>query len=282
MYKTFPHISNFIDSGDEHSFLVWKEEDLFPILPYPARINFIAIFISVSGSMEGEINLQPARIDNTHIQVYTHSHAARIIRRSDDFKCVGLLFSKKYWEDTILQTHPFNAFTRLIPCIEVTQAQRERLLDFYRIIRSQTQDKGKEYNNEVIKHLIIGMFYELGSIYKDNSRKNKHNTSGERLMADFLELIYKNYRDHRDVAFYANELSLSQRYFTTAIKRTSGESALRWIEKYVILEAQIQLKNTDKSIKEIASYLNFEDTSFFCKYFKRITGITPESYRYKK
>lgn len=100
-------------------------------------------------------------------------------------------------------------------------------------------------------------------------------------MSDFLELIYLNYRQHRDVAFYADALSRSQRYFTTAVRKISGESALRWIEKYVILEAQILLKNTDKSVKEIALELNFDDLSFFCKYFKRVTGITPQTYRYE-
>lgn len=282
MYNTFPKISEFIDSNEGHSFLIWKEEDLFPVLSYPARINFIAIFISIEGVMENEINLQPALIDDTHIQVYTHSHAARILRRSDNFKCVGILFSRKYWESTMLHTHPFNALTRLRPCIEVTSAQRKRLLDFYKIIRSQTQDKGNEYNNEIIKHLIIGMFYELGDIYKENIKKTPKNTAGEALMSNFLELIYKHYKEHRDVAFYARELSLSQRYFTTAIRRASGESALKWIEKYVILEAQILLKNTDMSIKEIASSLNFSDTSVFCKYFKRISGMSPDTYRYCK
>ena len=282
MYNSFPEISEFIDSNEGHSFLIWKEEDLFPVLPYPARINFIAIFISIEGVMENEINLQPALIDDTHIQVYTHSHAARILRRSDNFKCVGILFSRKYWESTMLHTHPFNALTRLRPCIEVTSAQRKRLLDFYKIIRSQTQDRGNEYNNEIIKHLIIGMFYELGDIYKENIKKTPKDAAGEALMSNFLELIYKHYKEHRDVAFYARELSLSQRYFTTAIRRASGESALKWIEKYVILEAQILLKNTDMSIKEIASSLNFSDTSVFCKYFKRISGMSPDTYRYCK
>ncbi len=282
MYKTFPLISNFVDNNENHSFLIWKEEDLFPVLSYPTRINFMAIFISIEGVMENEINLQPASIDDTHIQVYTHSHAARILRRSANFKCVGILFSKKYWESIMLHTHPFNALTRLKPCIEVTSAQKKRLLDFYKIIRSHTQDKRSEYSNEIIKHLITGMFYELGDIYKENMKKTSRDSAGEILMSKFLELIYKYYREHRDVAFYAKELSLSQRYFTTAIRRTSGESALRWIEKYIILEAQILLKNTDMNIKEIAAFLNFNDTSVFCKYFKRISGMSPETYRYSK
>lgn len=98
-------------------------------------------------------------------------------------------------------------------------------------------------------------------------------------MGHFMELLYKNYREHRDVAFYAGKLSLTQRYFTTAIRKTSGASALRWIERYVVLEAQLMLRDTHLDIKEIATELNFEDPSHFSKYFKRVTGLSPEEYR---
>ena len=46
------------------------------------------------------------------------------------------------------------------------------------------------------------------------------------------------------------------------------------IERQVILEMKMLLETTDMSVKEIAEYLNFEDGSYMCRFFKRHTGIS--------
>jgi AraC-like DNA-binding protein len=63
------------------------------------------------------------------------------------------------------------------------------------------------------------------------------------------------------------------------VKETSGQSAPEWIDQYVILEAKQMLKHSDLCIKEISDELNFANPSFFFKYFKKHTGMTPNQYR---
>lgn len=276
MFGSFSRVSNYISADSSASFLIWKEDDHFPVLQNPVRIDFMGIFIPTSGKMIDEINLRTVTLDKNHIQVYTHNHIARIISRSEDFNCVGILFSRSYWEQVLLKSHSSNAYSRLFPSLEITDEQREHLLAYYKLICSNVEQQG---DNEIIRHLITGMFIELGNIYKQQMLKLSSANSQHILMNKFLELIYDNYMQHRDVAFYADRLSLSSRYFTTVIRKVSGESALKWIEKYVALEAKLLLKDSNMSVKEIASKLNFEDTSFFCRYFKRATGFSPEEYR---
>lgn len=259
--------------------MIWKENEQYPILPYPIRLRFFGIFISLSGRIDGEINLEPACIDDTHIQVYTYRHIIRVIKRSEDFKCVGFIFPHEYWEKLMIEAHKYNPVTRIIPCLEVTESQREKLLGLYKIIRSHIEEDPQGYNSNIVNHLMLSFFFEIGAIYRSHIRTPESSNTSETIVSNFLELIYQNSKTRRDVAFYAEKLNLSQRYFTTLIKKITGESALRWIEKYVVLEAQIQLKSTEKSIKQIARELNFEDPSFFCKYFKRVCGCTPEQYR---
>lgn len=54
---------------------------------------------------------------------------------------------------------------------------------------------------------------------------------------------------------------------------------MEWIEDSVILEAKTMLKHTDLSIQEITYKLNFPTQTFFGKYFKRITGMSPKQYK---
>ena len=75
--------------------------------------------------------------------------------------------------------------------------------------------------------------------------------------------LYRYYRQERDVTFYADKQCLSARYFSSVIKEKSGSSALQWIIQNVITEAKYLLDNTDLSIKEIATKLNFPTQSFF-------------------
>ena len=63
------------------------------------------------------------------------------------------------------------------------------------------------------------------------------------------------------------------------VKRISGRTALEWIENYVTMELRVALKNSTRSIKEIAEDMNFPNQSFLGKYFKEHVGMTPSEYR---
>lgn len=165
----FRVISRRLQEDTANYFLLWEEDDLFPALEYPVKINFTGIFICSAGTLDLEINLTPTRVDENHILVFTHEHAVRIIKRSENFKCVGLILSRAYWEETLLHTHAFNALTRTVPCLPIIPDQKKPLLEFFFIIRTHTKLKNTENRNEIIKHLVIGMFYAVGEIYKQTT-----------------------------------------------------------------------------------------------------------------
>ena len=84
---------------------------------------------------------------------------------------------------------------------------------------------------------------------------------------------------NRDNAYF---LAVAAKYLTTIIRKTSGRTAAEWIDDYVVLEAKNLLKYSTMSIQEIAYCLNFPNQSFFGKYFRSHTGMTPSAYRMSK
>ncbi|KAB5217038.1 helix-turn-helix domain-containing protein, partial [Bacteroides ovatus] len=50
-------------------------------------------------------------------------------------------------------------------------------------------------------------------------------------------------------------------------------------DELVILEAKALLNSSSMNIQEIADRLNFANQSFFGKYFKHYTGMSPKEYR---
>lgn len=95
----------------------------------------------------------------------------------------------------------------------------------------------------------------------------------------FMLALYTNFREHREVKFYAMRSGVSEKYFSTLIRELSGSTPSEWIETVVVGEAKTMLSDHQHSIKEIASSLNFPDAPTFTKYFQRVTGMTPKAYR---
>ena len=66
------------------------------------------------------------------------------------------------------------------------------------------------------------------------------------------------------------------------VLKTSGRYASHWIRDFVILEAKALLKSGKYTVQQVADKLNFSNASFFGKYFKAATGMTPRKYQYGK
>ena len=75
------------------------------------------------------------------------------------------------------------------------------------------------------------------------------------------------------------QLNITPKYLSEVVKQLSTRTTNDWIDKYVILEMRVLLKNTTKSIKEISDELSFPNQSFMGKYFKIHVGMSPKDYR---
>ncbi len=95
----------------------------------------------------------------------------------------------------------------------------------------------------------------------------------------FMLKLFNNFREHRDVHFYAGLSGVSMKYFSTIVREVSGSSPSKWIETIVTGDAKSMLKDRSRNIKDIASALNFPDSPTFSKYFHRVVGLTPMEYR---
>ena len=74
-------------------------------------------------------------------------------------------------------------------------------------------------------------------------------------------------------------MCITPKYLSSIVKDVSGKNAGEWITEYVILEAKVLLKSSKMDVQGIAYKLNFPNQSFFGKYFKQKTGMTPGQYR---
>ncbi|MHA4844880.1 AraC family transcriptional regulator [Flavitalea antarctica] len=99
------------------------------------------------------------------------------------------------------------------------------------------------------------------------------------LLRSYQELIEQHYRDLKLPKQYADLLYITPNHLNALCQDLLGKTAGDLIRDRVLLESKRLLTNADMTITEIAYDLNFKDNSYFNRFFKKETGITPDEFR---
>lgn len=137
----------------------------------------------------------------------------------------------------------------------------------------------KEENNGALEmqiSLLKAIVLKLTNSSKTINSKPDRQTEISML---FKELVYKNFKEKREVPFYAKLLSVTENYLNRCVKNVTNKPPKQHINEVVIYHSQILLQNQSKGIGQIAFELNFFDPSYFGRLFKQITKQTPTEYR---
>ena len=181
-------------------------------------------------------------------------------------------------------------YLRENPCFSITEYQYNYLEQLIKALQQRMDIKAHDIPlqrqhliSELIKSWGQTLCYELLNVYFTNQPlKPLSQDKKDKIFQNFVITLFRYYQQERDVTFYASKQYLSSRYFSAVIKEKSGSTALQWIVQMVITEAKQLLENSDLTIKEIATKLNFPTQSFFGKYFKQYVGVSPKEYRNKQ
>ena len=270
------YLKDYFKDGN-NLFFLWTKDCHLDLDKESFTLDYLSVFITLSGSIDFKTNMHVLRAASPDILFFNPHESVSVIEASEDVVCVGIIFSKKYWNHTLLHSHPALTLSMVHPCLEVNDDQCEIFLYFWRLIR-QLKTQGTPDNHAVIVNLILGMLFHIGRAYEKwslYSSKEIDNT----VVAGFIELLYENYKTHRDVNFYAEKLNLSKSRFSEIIKKSIGMTPFQCIERYTIFKICSQLKSTEKSIKELSFEYNFADDSHLCKFFRKFMGQSPMDFR---
>lgn len=140
----------------------------------------------------------------------------------------------------------------------------------------------KHVCDKVLHGLLLSLIFYINDKYMDTENMINYSNSSNRnheIFSHFISLVNKYAARERAIKFYADKLFLTPRYLSTVVSQHSGQTCKEWIDQATINHAKVMLCHTDKSISQIADSLKFTNDSFFCKYFRRLTGLSPTEYR---
>ena len=258
-----------------------------------SEFNQCGLFLCQKGQAEILLGGKSYLINKRNLFIYTAANLLQIRQRSANLEGIMIEVDLDYVipiANKVANSENL-LYLRENPCMSLSEEQYAFVIDLFNSVEKRINRENiccsshqKQYLiSELIKSWGQVICYELLNIYFSNKPQTPlPQDKKDKIFQKFLITLYRYYHQERDVSFYADKQCLSARYFSSVIKEKSGSSALQWIIQTVITEAKQLLDNTDLSIKEIATKLNFPTQSFFGKYFKQYVGISPKEYRARR
>ncbi|MGA0555628.1 helix-turn-helix domain-containing protein [Larkinella sp. VNQ87] len=143
-----------------------------------------------------------------------------------------------------------------------------------------------EQNKKKLHHSILKDSFNTWvgfviSNYLDKAESNYTLSRFGIISKAFRAILEKNFATAKRPSEYAEKLNISTPYLNECVKNTTGFSVSHHIQQRVVLEAKRLLYHSDKSVKEIATELGYDDYPYFSRLFTKVTGMTAITFRRK-
>lgn len=242
-------------------------------VPFSHRHFFYAVYWIHQGSGIHVIDFEEYEIKPNRI-FFVKPEQIHFLHNDTMMEYSALQFTEEFMScsDTGYQTEE----REIAVCHDLTLEEQERMEILFKQISAEAVS-GLEYSTALIQSEINTLLLDLERIGLDKRRY----TALPDLLLKYRMLVEKQYTATRLVQKYAGQLGVSANYLNVLVRKYLGKSALNLINERVILEIKRRLLRTEKGVSEIAYELGFDELSYFSRFFKRHTGITPIAFREK-
>ena len=271
--------SSILNAGDE--FIILDDPTLLPFNLYPYRNDGVIATFCEKGYACGKVNLREYRVEANGLILILPGQIISSSEVSPDFKGKVMLISERF-ADSI----PLGAMLSLTRSVEhkpnyvFSSEAADAFKSYIGLCKSMMQMSGNFDVMEVLQLISKAFFIATKEhLAQQVSLGKPASSSQEEIVESFLNLVEMGYRHHRNLDYYADKMCKSTKYLSRVVAESTGRKASEWIERCVIMDAKAQLVSSRKRIAEISDDLGFPSQSFFGKYFKRVTGLSPRAYR---
>ncbi len=201
---------------------------------------------------------------------------------SPDFELSGMMMSNERFGHAMSgQALPDFAGNSTCTAIEVGQKESLAAFRMFELIWDLL------HGDSPADGAVNGLIRSLVCFFDDMNKRNEtlsgdSRPHAQRMFERFISLVNAHCREERSIGFYAGKMCVSPRYLGTVVKNASGITAKEWLDRATATAAKVMLRHTDKQTAEIADALHFSNAAFFCKFFRRMTGQSPQGYRMGK
>lgn len=284
MFVTYK-IAHFLNTPKKSIYFhIDKLEDTPPAqnILRPHKHEFHEIFLIKKGQVHHSVDHQDFTVGENTLFFIAQGQLHQWMRNHSAFEGYRLMFTEEFlifnqqnknilfeliYLDNIHQ-HPFlhlsaDIISQFFACFDL-------LFDEYHQVQMN------EDGLRALLHVLLIKIQRLFTNKKTVSPTNKHDIVLYKQFIALLEIYYtKNYT----IGEYAKILLVSERNLNRIVRNVAHNSPSAMIQNRIILEAKRQLTYSDLSVGQISDLLGFKDVSYFARYFRKITQLSPSEFK---
>jgi AraC-like DNA-binding protein len=132
---------------------------------------------------------------------------------------------------------------------------------------------------EMLKNLLKNLLIRSNRLFRSQKASEIQDDGNIDFARKFSELVEKHYLNEKQVEFYAEKMGIAPATLTKKLQKYGLDSPSRIIKNRILTQAKRHLIYSDKSIKEIAFLLGYDDPHYFSRLFLKETQTAPSDYR---
>lgn len=259
------------------------------------KLNKTGLFLCKEGEVKLTIDGKEYTLSKHSLIVYFSYSELHIISHSPNLRGTVIGANLETIQPMLYNVTNFNALfvIKQAPLQMVSEQQYSALCQYITLLKSVTKKEQMESMNQAEQRnkpvleiarkqaelLSYALMLEVLQCYANVAQSPENLSRKDEVLQKFVSTLYRHYRKEHEVSYYADRQFLTTRYFSTIIKERSGKSPSLWIATALLVDARNMLKNTNMTIKEISDQLCFPNQSYFGKWFKNLTTLSPLDYR---
>ena len=247
------------------------------------RHAYYEIFFLIKGGGKHSIDFETFEIESNSIH-FVSPGQIHLLQRALNSNGYVILFSREFYQlglqnkDTLYEMPFLNNNTQK-PIVQIPDNKIESFKNLIHKMRSECQslDSDKE---EILRAYLNLLLLDSKRLFQNQNKEEKLNSSSKsELLRKFRVLIEKNFIHFHKSSDYAELLCVSAGHLNDVVHDSLGISASDLIHERMLLEIKRMLLHSEESVNEIAQILNFEDPSYFARFFKKQAGLSPKEFR---
>jgi len=255
-------------------------------LTFPFKLPFTAAVICADGEMKVTVNQRSLTAARGDIVIIQNDSIIESLWNTPDLETIAMAFpgTNEDWmfSRKVDQLGSWLAHRSIPVLLHQDEKTLRRYLAFYSQIKEFYREVAEGLKDEIVRGFLsvsVASFLSIPQVALDDSQIPKAESRKDEVFLRFMDDLQMYASRERSVQFYADRMCLSAKHFSKLIRQSSGKLPMEHIRRRVIIEAKTLLRTTDMSIREIADALNFPNDSYFCRYFKLETALSPSEYR---
>ena len=238
--------------------------------------------IVFKGSVRFSVNFREFVATENSCLIITEGTIVENVVYDVDSRVIFISFSQSELSgpnaSTTQKVHKLHALQVVL--VRLLQQHLDMMRTVYQMLRTVLSDPAFAENRDATAFSCLSLIANIIMQASVNQPELASKTSRrDEIVARFLQCVADNYRTHRELSFYADQLCLSLKYMSHIIYEQTGRHPSQWIKDYVILDAKTMLRSGRYTVQQVADELNFPNQSFFGKYFKEAVGVSPKKWK---